>query len=620
MSFESFVGSGAECSTGNNFSKLVSHLEKDSAASQAFRPVDPIIAGQSSRPGRQAVFNESRFVDEFLSNGPPAAVQLTHLSHHSLPDLERHLERQFSAPAPLHPAGWADEFGRFHGGAGGSGSNAEFEEVFNKHVVARGPPAEWRDEFMQSHGGSLSSIPAESSHPELERAFQEHHNAVLEQEWSKHFEEVSATLTSKGKEPLTIPSGNDVTDWAAQFDKLRAEAGEDGMMDPEFMEKFNSLWSDMVQQDKELGAARDWEQDFNNEWLPSHAESITDPDPVTAPLAPYVFEKENPYLAHPDPLGVGLRMMDGGNLSEAALAFEAACQRDERDEQAWMYLGLCQAENEKEEAAIAALQRCVQENPQNLKALMALAVSYTNESQDIQAYTTLERYIKTQYPSIPVPTSVSPLSAIDLQKHVTSLFLEAARLGRSHAAQPTVSTTSTSDDVKTSDIDADVQVGLGVLFYNSAEFEKAVDCFRCALSVRPGDYVLWNRLGATLANSGNSEEAISAYHQALSIKPTFVRGRYNLGVSCINIGVYEEAVEHLLGALALHVVEPPAAGPGVAGGADFPGGRGGSTENNVSVNLWNTLRRTFVLMDRQDLAEKAYAGADLGQFRGEFEF
>jgi len=56
------------------------------------------------------------------------------------------------------------------------------------------------------------------------------------------------------------------------------------------------------------------------------------------------------------------------------------------------------------------------------------------------------------------------------------------------------------------------------------------------LSARPGDYVLWNRLGATLANSGKSEEAIEAYYKALEIKPSFVRGRYNLGVS-LNGGI-----------------------------------------------------------------------------------
>ena len=41
---------------------------------------------------------------------------------------------------------------------------------------------------------------------------------------------------------------------------------------------------------------------------------------------------------------------------------------------------------------------------------------------------------------------------------------------------------------------------------------------------------------------------------------------------------------------------------------------------NISVNLWDTLRRTFIMMERRELAEKAVTGADVEQFRSEFDF
>lgn len=417
---------------------------------------------------------------------------------------------------------------------------------------------------------------------EFERAFAAHHNTDLESAFSREFAAVQDTLAQrKGKEPMTLGlDSKEEISWEDEF--AREFTGKD--MD---LKNMGELFK---QFDMGSDAVRDWEKDYEDfEFNGQEAEEI-DPDPVTAPCAPYVFESNNPYINHPNPLAEGQRLLEaGGSLSEAALAFEAAVQREPENSDAWASLGITQAENEKEGPAIAALQRSVQIDPKNLRALMALAVSYTNEGQELQAYATLERWLATQYPSIASLNAPSPalVDRSDIHARVADLFLEAARQG------PSASIASLSEP-----IDPDVQIGLGVLFYNSSDYSKAIDCFTSALSSRPNDYLLWNRLGATLANSGRSEEAIDAYYKALELKPSFVRGRYNLGVSCINVGCYKEAAEHLLGALAMH-------------------GRG---EENVSGNLWETLRRAFILMERRDLAEKAGKDTDVEAFRNEFEF
>lgn len=63
--------------------------------------------------------------------------------------------------------------------------------------------------------------------------------------------------------------------------------------------------------------------------------------------------------------------------------------------------------------------------------------------------------------------------------------------------------------------DADVHVVLGVLYNLSREFDKAIASFKNALNLKPRDYSLWNKLGATQANSVQSADAIDAYQQVI---------------------------------------------------------------------------------------------------------
>lgn len=350
----------------------------------------------------------------------------------------------------------------------------------------------------------------------------------------------------------------------------------------------------------------------------------------TAPnLGNYMFEENNLFNEVPNAYEEGMKIMrEGGNLSLAALAFEAAVQKQDDFVEAWVALGQAQAQNEKESPAIRALEQAVKLDPSNLEALMGLAVSYTNEGYDTLAYRTLERWVASKYPQLGVPPrgmeAEEEMGFTDrhiLHEKVTNYFLEAAQL-----------------NPEGGDVDVDVQVGLGVLFYGSEDYDKAVDCFTAALNShqhgsmkREGEeHLLWNRLGATLANSSRSEEAIEAYSRALELRPNFVRARYNLGVSCINLGVLEEAAGHLLGALSMHRVQES---EGRAKAAEIlrDGNHGASGDadgkavddllrQNESTNLYDTLRRVFTQMDRRDLSMMVGADMDLEALRGQFDF
>ena len=240
----------------------------------------------------------------------------------------------------------------------------------------------------------------------------------------------------------------------------------------------------------------------------------------------YQFQDENPFSQLQNPFEEGMRIIEtDGNLSVAALAFEAACESNPAHFEAWKMLGSVLSEVEREETAIEALNEALKLDPSNLDVMMRLAISYTNEGASSSAYDHLELWITTKYPQITIPrldsSDYMPTSS-QLLDRIKEPFLQAARL----------SVTSGND------LDPDVQIGLGVLLFSAKEFQLAADCFSAAIqSIIPGSlntesqlHLLWNRYGACLGNMDRYNEAIEAYEMALAIRPNFVRARYNLGL------------------------------------------------------------------------------------------
>ncbi|KAJ3183315.1 Peroxisomal membrane signal receptor PTS1 [Gaertneriomyces sp. JEL0708] len=601
---------GATCSTGNSLSTFVKQVDRQQAFEQ-----DLVRTGNGDalsheahlrERGRRPEFDDA-FVNEFLNGPPPPqAVQDAFFGSGAGPsELTQALESQ------IHPSGdWTSEFSNFEFRPDHALEHPDFEAAFERAQLNDGG-REWGSEFLRND--TLGRVDVKEFGSELEDAFTREFALIAESlvkeaqpkgkeyinyEEFKNFDLETRTIKADGQEEEEIS-------WSNQFAKEFNGSDEDLQRLDSLFKNFNLEGMDTV---------KDWEAEYEDYSTGRDDDGgVLEPDPVIAPCAPYTFEVVNPYLSHPSPLDEGLKLLrEDGNLTSAALALEAAVQRAPDDSEAWALLGIAQAENEKEIPAIAALQHSVQANPGNLNALMALAVSYTNESREVEAYATLKRWLETQYPDVAAMNGNGNMNATldttELHAQVTSMYLSAARMGASHALHAPESVTSSPES-----IDPDVQTGLGILFYNSLDYSKAIDCFTSALSARPDSYQLWNRLGATLANSGRSEEAIDAYYKALEIRPGYVRARYNLGVSCVNVGCYKEAAEHLLAAVEMsRGVE--ATGQN-ASGSEATGG-----EVNVSRNLWETLRRTFILMDRRDLADQAVPGQDLSTFKKEFEF
>ncbi|GAA6052227.1 hypothetical protein JCM3770_000806 [Rhodotorula araucariae] len=315
----------------------------------------------------------------------------------------------------------------------------------------------------------------------------------------------------------------------------------------------------------------------------------------------YAFAHNNPYV-HSASTHHHAHHAAGNDLSsalnerhESLLQREADVQRDPTNASAWLELGLKQQQNEREELAIAALKQAIELDASIAggAAHLALAVSFTNEGRRGEAYAEIDRWIDTlalssqgayaneiaQYRGLfgaKLPDTMS-----DRHTYLSNLLI---RLAQSRAEQ-----------VGAAGVDADVQVALGVLFNSSEEYEKAGDCFEAALSVRPDDPLLFNRLGATFANSGKTDVAMQYYNAAIDLDPGYVRARFNLAVANMNTGQYEEAVHHLLTALSVQEADSE-----LDSMQQAPVHAAG-----VSHALWDSLQVSLLQMHRSDLSPLA---------------
>ena len=323
---------------------------------------------------------------------------------------------------------------------------------------------------------------------------------------------------------------------------------------------------------------------------------------VTTPLtdvAPTLNDTSNTTNNFPDDLyEQGLQHFEEGNISEAILCFESTLRNiDPEHADAWRMLGRCHTENDEDSKAITCMMRSIERDPYSPESLLALGVAYVNELDHDRAVETLKNWVANH----PLYAGMDMAGALkeeeDLYGSDEHDFEEGARRGMGKH------TMAEMRDVErlllraleidhTADAAADVYEALGVVYNVSHDYDAAVDSFRRAIEVRPDDYQLRNKLGATLANSNRSEEALSSYRVALSLKPKYARGWLNMAIAHSNLHNYTEAARCYLQTLSL---------------------------NQEAKHVWSYLRIALTCDEQWDLLPLA-ASQNLAGFHEHFDF
>lgn len=302
-------------------------------------------------------------------------------------------------------------------------------------------------------------------------------------------------------------------------------------------------------------------------------------------------------LTYPDNLYErGVQHFDAGEIASAILCFESTLRNiDPEHADAWRMLGKCHTENDADQKAISCWMKSLERDPYSSETLLALVVAYVNELDWEKAVETLKLWVGNH----PLYAGMENISSREDDLYGSAGVEDAEddirRLNHSTMVEMRDVERlllSALDYNKDDDAAADVYEALGVVYNVSRDYDAAVDSFKRAIEVRPDDYQLRNKLGATLANSNRSEEALPEYHAALKLKPKYTRGWLNMAISHSNLRNYSQAARCYLQTLSL---------------------------NPEAKHVWSYLRIALTCDEKWDLLPLA-ASQNLNAFHEHYDF
>ena len=92
---------------------------------------------------------------------------------------------------------------------------------------------------------------------------------------------------------------------------------------------------------------------------------------------------------------------------------------------------------------------------------------------------------------------------------------------------------------------------LGNAYSDKKEFDKAIECYRKTIELKPDDYEILNNLGSAYGNKKEFDKAIEYFQKALELKPDDYEILNNLGSAHDNKKEFDKAIEYFQKAIEL---------------------------------------------------------------------
>ncbi|MEP7353932.1 MAG: tetratricopeptide repeat protein [Acidobacteriota bacterium] len=213
------------------------------------------------------------------------------------------------------------------------------------------------------------------------------------------------------------------------------------------------------------------------------------------------------------PYNLALALERQGKYSDAALAFEAATDRDSKLWQAWTGRGLCLLRTGKADAALSCFDRALTIDPAHERTLFGRAVALHKLGRLDEAAELYRKLLPGNANAEELLANLVSLSIARKEDQKTKEFADRLLKVRPQSR---------------SALEA-----LALLALNRGDYSAAIQqCSQLVkLTAEPGSdhYAAWFQLATAQQKSGRADLAANAYKEAIRIRPNQSEGHVNLG-------------------------------------------------------------------------------------------